>query len=402
MKWLVLFVCLAGLTSRSLAQQITISGTVVDKDTRQPLPFASVWIRGKPIATITNMQGEFDFHIQGEYRNEMMVISMLSYQSFEAPVWSLIGQRVAVELEESPQILKEVVISDSLRSGDILRIALSKIKDNFPMQPYMMDGFYRDTKRLGGTYISLLEAAIKIYDEDYNEPRNKFKLHERVALLEVRRSLGYSSKFTSYFDEDNLLEDLLLNNNVRYRQFPEEDVFFSSLRRAKNTTHNGREVFVITQTNGYNLKVYIDADTYAITHMEYEREQSEKWGKRRGLIGKFVNLKKSIDFKEYGGKMYLNYIIVDSKINWYDNQTEELRFETGLHQQLLINRVYPNTNEKIGTTQKMRSYGLQYQDLPYNKVFWDNYNVIKDTPLDKTIIQDLEKELPLEKQFEED
>jgi hypothetical protein len=44
---------------------------------------------------------------------------------------------------------------------------------------------------------------------------------------------------------------------------------------------------------------------------------------------------------------------------------------------------------------------LQYQDLPYNKTFWDNYNVIKTTPLDRHIIEDLEKELPLEKQFED-
>jgi hypothetical protein len=49
----------------------------------------------------------------------------------------------------------------------------------------------------------------------------------------------------------------------------------------------------------------------------------------------------------------------------------------------------------------MRNYGLQYQDQPYNKNFWDNYNVIKATPLDKKIIKDLEKEVPLEKQFKD-
>ncbi len=382
------------------AQKITISGTVIDKASRAPLGFASVWIRGKPVGTITNLQGEFDFHIPPEYRYEILVISMLSYESFEAPVWSLINKTLTVELAETTQLLQEVVVSDSLAGGDIFRIALEKIDENFPADPYLMDGFYRDTKKLGGTYISLLEAAIKIYDEDYKEPRNKFKLRERVALLEVRRSLGYSSKFTSYFDEDNLLEDLLLNNTVRYRQFPSEDIFFTTLKRQKNTSHNGRPVFVITQTNGYKLTVYIDVETYAIVHVEYDREQSERWGKRRGLVGKFVGLNKTIDFKEYAGKMYLNYITVDSKINWYDEKTNEIRFETGLHQQLLINQVYPRTEQRIGTTEKMKGYGLQYQDLPYNKNFWENYNVIKTTPLDRKIIEDLEKELPLEKQFE--
>lgn len=51
-----------------------------------------------------------------------------------------------------------------------------------------------------------------------------------------------------------------------------------------------------------------------------------------------------------------------------------------------------------GENEKIR---LQYQDLPYNKAFWDHYNVIKTAPLDKKVIEDIEKELPLEKQFEE-
>ena len=400
-KWFLLSGLFFSLPGISQGQRITVSGKVIDKDTREPLPYASVWVRGKPVGTITNVQGEFDFHLPAEYRNEMMVVSMLSFSSYEAPVWSLVDQSLTIQLEETTQVLAEVVVKDSLMSGDILRIALSRVEQNFPMEPYLLDGFYRDTKKLGGTYISLLEAAIKIFDEDYMEPRNKFKLRERVALLEVRRSLGYSSKFTTYFDEDNLLEDLLLNNNVRYRQFPDEDIFFTTLRREKNTYYNGHPVYVIVQKNGYNLKVFVDTENYSIIHVEYEREQSERWGKRRGLVGKFVNIKKTIDFKAYQGKMYLNYLTVDSRINWYDQKTDALRFETELHQQLLINQVYPKTEKRIGTTEKMKNYGLQYQDLPYNKAFWDNYNVIKTTPLDKKIIEDLEKELPLEKQFEE-
>jgi hypothetical protein len=385
----------------TLAQQITISSKVVDKKTKEPLIYASVWIKGKPIGTITNLQGEFDFHVPTAYADEMLVVTMLGYQAYETAVRTFLNKTLVIELEETIQVLDEVVVvADSITSGDILRIALSRIEQNYPMQPYLMDGFYRDTKKLGGTYISLLEAAVKIYDEDYREPRNKLKLRERVALLEVRRSLGYSSKFTAYFDEDNLLEDLLVNNTVKYREFPEDEIFFTTLKREKNSFHNGREVYVLTQQNGYNLKVYIDKKSYSIIHIEYERKQSEKWGKRRGLDGKFVNIHKTIDFKSYEGKMYLNYIVADSKINWFDNKTGELRFETELHQQLLINQVYPNTDQRIGTTEKMSNYGLQFQNLPYNKLFWENYNVIKTSPLDKKIIEDLEKELPLEKQFE--
>jgi hypothetical protein len=394
--------CFLLVSLSAYSQTITISGKVVDLETREPITFASVGIKGKPIGTITNLQGEFDFHIPNEYRNDIFVISMLGYGTYEVPAWTLLDKpSLVIEMTKSTQVLHEVIISDSLKGGDILRIALTRVEENYPMAPFITDGFYRDIKKVGGTFVSLLEAAIKIYDEDYKAPRNKFKLRERVLLLEVRRSLGYSNKFTAYFDEGNLLEDLLLHNNVRYRQFPEEEIFFSSLQRERDSYYNNHEIFVVSHSSKeYRLKLFVDKTNYSIIHLEYENDQHSEIAKKRGMISRFVGLKRTIDFKEYNGRMYLNYLTVDSKINWYDSKTNELKFETELNQQLLINEIFPNTTERIGTTEKMRSYGLQFQDLPYNKTFWNNYNVIKETPLDKKIIEDLEKQGPLDKQFE--
>lgn len=382
------------------AQTLTISAKVVDRETKEPLPFASVGLKNKPIGTITNLQGEFDFHIPIEFRNDVLVINMLGYLPYEDPAWTVTNNVTIIEMVKSTQFLDEVVVSDSLRGGEILSIALGRITQNYPMKPFLLDGFYRDIKEVGGTYVSLLEAAVKIFDEDYQAPRNKFKLRERVALQEVRRSLGYENKFTAYFDEGNLLEDILLHNNIRYRQFPEEEIFFKGMIREKDSYYNGHPVYVLSQKYDYDLIIYVDKNTYGIVRLEYENDEQKVIRKRRGLVSKFVNIKRIIDFKSYNGELFLNYITLDSKINWYDGKTDELKFETQLHQQLLINKVYPNTTEYIGTTEKMKNYGLQYQDYRYNKAFWDNYNVIKESPLDRKIISDLEKEISLEKQFD--
>jgi hypothetical protein len=390
------------LSFHSYSQKLTLSGVVLDKESREPLIFASVGIKGKPIGTITNLQGQFDFHIPNEYRNDIFTISMLGYLSYEIPAWSILESNSSViEMTKSTQVLDEVIISDTLNGGEIVQIALARIENNYPMSPFLADAFYRDIKKIGGTSVSLLEAAVKIYDEDFKAPRNKFKLRERVLLLEVRRSLGYGNKFTSYFDEGNLLEDLLLHNNVRYRQFPEEETFFNQLVREKDSFYNGHSIYVISFSGEYSLKLFIDKISYAIIHLEYENNSVSPIAKKSGMNSRFVGLKRLINFKEYNGKMFLNYLSVESKINWYDEKTDELKFETELYQQLLVNEIKAGTNERIGSTEKMKSYGLQYQDLPYNKRFWDNYNVIKETPLDKKIIADLEKELPLNKQFEE-
>jgi hypothetical protein len=382
-------------------QKITISAKVTDTQTGESLGFASVSLKGKPIGTITNNEGEFDFHIPSDYRNDLLVVSMLGYESYEAPAWTLLDNKdPIIKLSKSVLYLDEVVVSETLKGSDILQIALTNVEKNYPMKPYMMEGFYRDLKKVGGTYISLLEAAVKIYDENYSAPRNKYKLLERVNLVEVRRSLGYENKFTAYFDEDNLLEDLLLHNTIRYRQFPEEDEFLGALKREKNSNYNGRPVYVVTSKANYSLTLFIDKKDYSIIHLEYENNEEIALGKRKGLESKFASVKRIVDFKPYEGKMYLNYITVDSKINWYDIKTKHLQFETTLRQQLLVNEVHPNTAEWIGTTKKMKDYGLQYQDLPYNKAFWINYNVIKESPLEKKIVEDLERVMPLEKQFE--
>ena len=400
MRYLFFIFFLFVFSLASQAQKITISGKAIDNETKEPLPFATIGIKGKSVGTITNLHGEFDFHIPREFQNDLFVINMLGYQTYEAPVWTLLGSTsLVIEVKKSTLVLDEVLVADSLNGGEILQIALSRIEQNYPMQPYLMDGFYRDIKKVGGTYVSLLEAAVKIYDEDYREPRNKFKLRERVGLLEVRRSIGYESKFTTYFDQDNLLEDLLLHNSIRYRHFPAEQIFFNSLKREKDSYYNGHEIFVVTLKQVYLLKIFVEKGTYAIIHTEYESNQEEDLTKKRGLESKFVNLKRSIDFKLFEGKYYLNYITVNSKVNWYNIKTKELKFETELNQSLLINEIFPNSPNRITSTEKMRNYGLQYQDLPYNKEFWDNYNVIKESPLDRKIINDLEKHGALEKQF---
>ncbi|HEY0742349.1 MAG TPA: carboxypeptidase-like regulatory domain-containing protein [Chryseosolibacter sp.] len=402
MKKLV-FLLLLAIPAVSWSQNLTLSARVVDAETEEALGFASVGIKGIAVGTISNGQGEFDFHFPAAYRNDILVISMLGYKNYEAPIWTLIDNDIdVIKLEKSSIELQEIVVSDTLTGGDILRIALSRIEDNYPMEPFILDGFYRDVKKVGGTYISLLEAAVKIYDENYAEPRNKFKLRENVRLVEVRQSLGYESKFTKYFDQDNLLEDLLLHNNIRYRQIEEDDELFASMGREKNSFYNNQEIYVVTHTEQYNLKLFIEKGNFSIIHLEWETKGSnEELGKKKNLVSRFVGLKKTLDFKRHQGKMFLNFASVTSKVNWYDIESNDLKFETELFQQLLINNVDAKPKTRIGSTEKMRNYGLQYQDRPYNKAFWDNYNVIKETPLDQQILADLEKFTPLESQFQE-
>ena len=76
MKYFLILICTLG-SFVSPAQQITISGKVIDGETKEALPFASIGILGKPIGTISNLQGEFDFHIPANLRNDILAVNML-------------------------------------------------------------------------------------------------------------------------------------------------------------------------------------------------------------------------------------------------------------------------------------------------------------------------------------
>ena len=115
--WLVFLISFSGQ-----GQNLTISAKAIDRETKEPLPFASVGIKGRPIGTITNLQGEFDFHFPNEYRNEVFVISMLGYQNYEDQVSRLLeSKEFEITLVKSTTILNPVIVSDSMRGGDVLR-----------------------------------------------------------------------------------------------------------------------------------------------------------------------------------------------------------------------------------------------------------------------------------------
>jgi len=398
----LLFIALTTVPLWAQGQNMTLSARIFDRESGEPLAFASVGIKGQPVGTITNEEGEVDFHFPISMRNDSLVVSMLGYQNFEGPIRPLLDNPTnIIFLEKSSIVLEEIVVNDTLTGGDILQIALSRIDQNFPMQPFLVEAFYRDVKKVGGTYISLLEAAVKIYDESYETPKSSTRLRERVKLVEVRTSLGYENKFTSYFDQDNLLEDLLLHNNIRYRTIDQSDDMAATMKREKSSFYNGHPIYVISANHEYRLKLFVDQTDFSVVHLEFETAMpSIDLTKRKSMSSKFVGLKKSIDFRRVNGKMYPSFITLTSRVNWFDEKTGALKFETELFQQLLVTRVTTNTRERIPSTERMRNYGLQYQDLPYNKEFWKNYNVIKQTPLDKKIMSDLEKSGSLQSQFE--
>jgi hypothetical protein len=73
----------------------------------------------------------------------------------------------------------------------------------------------------------------------------------------------------------NLLEDLLLHNTIRYRQIEEREEMYSIMKRDRDSYYNGNEIFVISYSGEYFLKIFVDKSDYSIIHLEFERDGSD-------------------------------------------------------------------------------------------------------------------------------
>lgn len=69
-------------------------------------------------------------------------------------------------------------------------------------------------------------------------------------------------------------------------------------------------------------------------------------------------------------------------------------------QDIVINNINTTNPDIVERNEASRiNKSLIMKDYPYDAKFWDNYNYIKETPLEAKLIADLESKVSLEDQF---
>jgi hypothetical protein len=181
------------LITPAIAQPtIKVSGKVVDEVTQESINFASVSIQGKPIGTVTNAEGEFDFYIPASYNNDTIIVSHVGYKSYKRKIADITNTDKLILLKPAPFLLDEVVINEKNLTGkEIVAKAVRQLKYNYPTSPFCLHGFFREIEEENGKYVLLTEAALDLYDKNFDGKPIKL-LQESVDIIEMRRSLRYS------------------------------------------------------------------------------------------------------------------------------------------------------------------------------------------------------------------
>jgi TonB-linked SusC/RagA family outer membrane protein len=100
-----------------LAQPITVTGTVTDAATGEPLPGVNIIIEGTTAGVITNVSGKFSIEVPD--RNAVLVISYVGFVNQSIPVNGMTV--IDVALEQELTALEEVVVTGygSVRKSDL-------------------------------------------------------------------------------------------------------------------------------------------------------------------------------------------------------------------------------------------------------------------------------------------
>ena len=138
-----------------------VTGKVLNREDKEPLPFASIRLKNHPIGTISNENGEFDFYIPKSKRNDTLSISFIGFNGYEVPL-EIIQGKLVIELSPSYNVLDEIILSEK-NPLDYIKKALENLDENYPQNDYQSLAYYRQKFIENGSVINKEEGVFKTY-----------------------------------------------------------------------------------------------------------------------------------------------------------------------------------------------------------------------------------------------
>ena len=175
---LLLLLFIVSVTAR--AQMI--SGQVTDVATGQPLPFASVAVDGTTQGTSANSEGVFSLVVSGKSSVGIALrVSSVGYETRQLAA----EKSMTIALKPLNKTLREVIVMPDSSLRVLLKRAYARIEQNYPVKPFSMTCFYRESlKTTDDRYIYSGEALTRAYSTGYQNPNED----GQVQLLKTRVS----------------------------------------------------------------------------------------------------------------------------------------------------------------------------------------------------------------------
>ncbi len=159
--------------------QFTVSGKIIDAESKEPLSSASVYCQNTTIGTTTNKQGEFSLQLKsGGYE---LIISYTGYQTKQVQISSTDSRIPDIEMAKEEKSLGEVIIKTS-----------NEVKDGWEKYgSFFVEHFIGNTPNAAKTTL-LNPEVLKFY---FLKRSNKLRVLATEPLQIENKALGYNLRY---------------------------------------------------------------------------------------------------------------------------------------------------------------------------------------------------------------
>jgi len=167
---LTLILCLLlsyTVQSQKTTSTITISAKVLDKDSKEPLPFTNVIIENTSIGTITNEEGFFELTISDKYANANIIFSFVGYENTSLPIKRVKPDKI-IYLKSISTSLDEIVVKAKNKYKVLINQAIEATRTNYAQQPIHLETYYRELTKIDDNYTKFTDAAVDLYYSPYD------------------------------------------------------------------------------------------------------------------------------------------------------------------------------------------------------------------------------------------
>jgi hypothetical protein len=367
------FIIIFILLSSSLTAQ-KISGIVIDKATKKPIPFVSIINDTENKATVTNDEGEFEINISKlpvEFK-----ISHVSYKKVSVEITEY--KKYSIELTENVIELAEVATGN--RASILLDLAIQKARKDSNVYHYSKV-FFQKVAKEGGVTNTIHEIFFEAGWDSYGI-RLWNPTDARYAKKESHHSFSNITTF-AFLLVGTINKNRAFPNNI----FENKENYKYTISGVLNEGFND-EVDIIQCTPIDKKMSYFDGKIYInSTYDNIMKIEGVYYQKQDRSIDK-------ISFKNNFTNLVVNFKEDESHRAYF--QSAELTYNITMHYALIasrkfIERVKIIAYEDVKHFNNLKSsYVRSDLDLikktTYNKLFWSDNPVLKNTPI-------LEKEI---------
>ena len=398
--YLHIILIIFGSVQLSFGQDYEVSGSVIDANSKEPIPFANIAIKDIYKGTASNAVGEFSFKVDS--LPMVLVITHLSYEPKEITVTTTVNP-LSIELLPGKLLMDEVVIKargSHQYAYDLVYRAYNRITRDYNKSSYGK-AFYRQISKNGDDYSELYEI---FYDTRYSlNGIDDWAIQEgRYALkLSTADSFIYNKNFTLMARLLTIVQpktdDLIVpiseevGNNYDLRL---EQLLFVNNRKVAKIRFIKKEYVKKPAMEGV---IFIDVESFHVLKIEGSIVNDDlNFITLKGENGswKKYQVNCEIAFKPRDDDdLALEYISLSQNFDYYYDGIFANKVETT---SLMTFYEYykPLKRKKLGG--RLLRFNTRDSDIldniGYNQKFWDDNIIVKRTPIEAEVIESFEEE----------